>query len=387
MTACILDGIVRRYDWGSPTAIPQLLGMEPDGRPHAELWFGAHPDDPATVAVHGTTLADVIDRDPVRALGQRVVDRLGPRLPYLLKVLAADRALSLQVHPTREQAQAGYAAEDAAGIACDAANRNYRDSNHKPELLCAVTPFSALCGFRPVAATRALLDQLALPQLAFLTEALDGPDPLRAAFTAVLRHDEPAALSAAVAGRIAADRIAADQEPATEVDDPLAGVRLCAQDFPGDIGVVLALLFNSVRLEPGEAIYLGAGTVHAYLRGTGVEIMANSDNVLRCGLTPKHVDVDEVLAVTDFTPLAEPRWTSVGGTFQVPVPDFRLTRLDLDSPTGLDDDGPCLVLCISGDIQVGDDDVAPGRAAFVPAGEPTTIAGTGEVFIAGVGLF
>jgi mannose-6-phosphate isomerase len=169
-------------------------------------------------------------------------------------------------------------------------------------------------------------------------------------------------------------------------DGPWRAVRLAAEDFPGDAGVLVALLLNHVRLAPGEAIYLGAGNVHAYVRGTGVEIMANSDNVLRCGLTPKHVDVDELLKITDFTELAEPRWHPVGGTFDVPVPDFRLARLEVDEPIGLPDPGPAIVLCTSGEVTLAGLGLAPGRAAFVPAGVPATLAGTGVAFVAGAGL-
>ena len=384
-----LTGVARPYAWGSRTAIQQLLGRPPDGQPIAELWFGAHPDDPSTV--DGAPLDSLIAADPAGWLGSAGVERFGPRLPFLLKVLAAETALSIQVHPTLEQAQAGYARDNAAGLAADAPERNYRDANHKPELLCALTPFEALCGFRPVAATLALLDDLAMPELDFVADRLRGPDPLRAAFTAVLTHPEPAALVAALSRRTA--------DAST---GPLHGARLAADDFPDDVGSVLTLLLNHVVLAPGEAIYLGAGTVHAYLRGTGVEVMANSDNVLRCGLTPKHVDIDELLAVTDFSELAEPRWPRADGlTFEVPVPDFRLAAFDAGSeldyvvPAG----APRIVLCTDGAVRVTSMaggsgggarsgpgavpvELAPGRAAFVPAGVPVTVSGHGTAFVA-----
>ena len=373
MTVLSLDGVPRRYEWGSRTAIPQLLGVEPDGRPTAELWFGAHPHDPSPA--DGASLDQLVAADPEAMLGASVADRFGGRLPYLLKVLAADRALSIQVHPNLDQARAGYAREESAGVAEDAPERNYKDANHKPELLCALTPFDALCGFRPVDATAELLDELALPELGFLVDLLSGDDPLRAAFTGTLEHPDIGPVAAALANRV--------------IDagaGPLYATRLAAEDAPGDVGVVLTLLLNYVRLEPGEAIYLGAGNVHAYLRGTGVEIMASSDNVLRCGLTPKHIDVPELLRITDFTPLDEPLWPAVGGRFDVPVPDFALTHLDIDEATGLHDDGPCIVLCTGGSVTVADLPVAPGHAAFVPAGEPVSISGAGEVFVASVGL-
>jgi mannose-6-phosphate isomerase len=374
MTVVAVDGVSRHYEWGSRTAIPELLGIDPDGRPTAELWFGAHPHDPSPLPAHGGSLADLVAADPERTLGSEVSARFDGRLPFLLKVLAADRALSIQVHPTLEQARAGYEREDAAGIPENAAERNYKDRNHKPELICALTPFDALCGFRPVEATLALLDELAVAELDFLADRLRDDDPLRAAFGAVFEHPDIAPVVAALSARVA-----------DAGDGPLYATRLAAEDAPGDVGVVVTLLLNYVRLAPGEAIYLGAGNVHAYLRGTGVEIMASSDNVLRCGLTPKHIDVPELLRITDFTPLADPLWPSVGGRFEVPVPDFALTRLAIDEPTGLHDDGPAIVLCTAGSVSVADVSVRPGHAAFVPAGEASVIAGSGSVFVAGVG--
>jgi mannose-6-phosphate isomerase len=368
VTVLPITGALRRYEWGSRTAIAQLLRENLDGRPVAELWFGAHPDDPSPV--DGRNLAEIIAADPRGLLGPGVADRFGGQLPYLLKILAAEKPLSIQVHPSLEQARAGFAAEDAAGIDRRAPERAYRDANHKPELLCALTAFDALCGFRPVEQTRALLADLTLPELGFLDEPLAGPDPLRDAFTALATHVDPGPVIRALIGR----------------DDPrLAGVQLAATDYPDDVGVLLALLLNHVRLEPGEAIYLGAGNVHAYLRGMGVEIMANSDNVVRCGLTSKHVDVDEVLRITDFRELPEPRRQAVGGRFDVPVPDFALTRLELDEPTGLHDPGPLIVLLTSGAAEVGGVALTPGHAAFVPAGAATTLSGDGLAFVAAVG--
>jgi mannose-6-phosphate isomerase len=367
-----IEGVIRHYGWGSPTTLPKLLGIEVDGQPAAELWFGAHPDDPSATA--RGTLDELIAADPEALLGAGQVARFGPQLPYLVKILAAARCLSIQVHPTLEQARTGFAAEDAAGIARDAVNRNYRDTNHKPELLCALTPFDALCGFRPVAQTRDVLAEIAIPELDFVAELLAGPDPLRAAFTALLAHPDPAPLADAVARRA---------EGAT--DGPLYAAAIAASDYPGDVGVALSLLLNHVRLQPGEAIYLGAGNVHAYLRGTGVEIMANSDNVLRCGLTTKHIDPAQVLAITEFVELTEPRSPSHVGRFDVSIPDFALTRLELDEPTGLDDRGPCIVLCTSGQVFVDELELSPAHAAFVAAGERVILGGSGEAFVGGVG--
>ncbi len=377
MSVVRLEGAIRHYEWGSRTAIPQLLGVEPDGRPVAELWFGAHPDDPSAAPDHGVTLDELIAADPQHALGSSVIERFGERLPFLLKVLAADKALSIQVHPTLEQARAGFAAEDAAGVPRDAPERNYRDPNHKPELICALTPFEALCGFRPVAETLALLAELGVPELEFLSAALAGPDPLRTAFTAVLEHADPGALVAALVPAV---------ERLGRHSDLARAVELASTDFPGDVGVVLAVLLNYVRLDPGQAIFLGAGNVHAYLRGTGIEIMANSDNVLRCGLTSKHIDVAELLQVTDFSELPDPRWPATNGVFAVPVPDFRLLPFEVDGLVTLGDDEPWVVLCTAGTIAVGGAVLTPGHAAFVPAGdESVPVEGKGTVFAAAAG--
>ena len=386
-----LDGVARNYAWGSRTAIPRLLGVEPDGRPVAELWFGAHADDPSHVPDHGKNLDELISADPEALLGGAVVQRFGAQLPFLIKVLAAETALSIQVHPDRAQAAAGFAAEDARGVPRDAPERNYRDTNHKPELLCALTPFEALCGFRPVAETLRLLDALDVPELGQVRDLLAGPEGLRAAFTQLLTLTDPAALASAVADRVAS------VPPGSVWAGPAHAAATAAADFPGDVGVVLALLLNYVRLAPGEAIYLGAGNVHAYLRGTGIEIMANSDNVLRCGLTPKHIDVGELLKITDFTPLTEPRRaaepTGCGRSFGTSVADFALSLLDLDShgSCSVGGTGPYVVLCTSGNVRVealgAVVDLAAGRAAFVRARDAAfTVRGSGRVFAATVGV-
>lgn len=353
-----IGGVLRRYDWGSHTLLQRLLGEDPDGRPAAELWFGAHPGDPSPAL--GTTLDRVLAADGA------------PPLPYLLKILAAGKALSLQVHPTRAQAEAGFAREQAAGIPLDAPYRTYVDRNHKPELICALTDFDALCGFRPVEQTLALLDDLAVAELDFVAERLRGPDPLRAAFTAILRHDDPGPVIAAVAARAGAD-------------GPLRGVHLAAEHYPDDIGLVVAVLLNHVRLAPGQAIYLGAGNVHAYLRGLGVEVMASSDNVLRCGLTRKHIDVDELLAITDFTELRDPLWPPRDGRFVVPVPDFRLQPLDVAGAAEVPGTGPRIVLVTAGQVSVGDVALGPGRAAFVRPDAAAALHGTGRAFAAFAG--
>ncbi|SOD73090.1 mannose-6-phosphate isomerase type 1 [Jatrophihabitans sp. GAS493] len=402
-----LKGVIRHYRWGSTTAIPELLGIEPTGEPVAELWLGAHPDDPAEVVEAGVCLDELIASDPVRMLGAGSVERFGPGLPYLLKLLAAGRALSIQVHPTVEQARHGYVQERANGAP---GPYNYQDKNHKPELLCALTPFQALCGFRAVEQTRQYLDALngvgePIPGLVQLAAELNSADGLRAAFSWLLRLPKPQAqqLVADVVAACAA-LVASDEPSADQWGRAAAATVLAASDFPGDIGAVVALLLNFVELQPGEAIFLAAGNVHAYLRGLGVEIMANSDNVLRCGLTSKHIDVEELLRITDFSPLPDPRWsptgTSTERTFAVPVPDFALTELTLDgSVTEVSAPSAVILVCTEGSaaVEFGDSQIllAVGEAAFIPANAtpatpapPTTsvrLRGKGTVFSATTG--
>ena len=381
-----LDGVIRPYSWGSLTAIPELLAVAPTAVPAAELWFGAHPDDPAGAPDHRTTLDRLVAADPTGLLGRHDVERFGPRLPFLLKVLAADRALSMQVHPDLVQARAGFAAEEARGVPRDAPQRNYTDPNHKPELLCALAEFDALCGFRPVERTLALFAELDVPRLRPYGEMLAGSDGLRAAFAGLLALDAPARDALLDPVLAACRRLAAD---GGEWSLPAAHAVLTGGDYPGDVGAVLSLLLNAVRLRPGEAIYLGAGNVHAYLRGVGVEIMASSDNVLRCGLTPKHVDVPELLRITDFSPLAEPRCPARGDaggevTFETPVPDFALSRAEVDGALEFAAPGAQIVLSTAGGVEVAAGalrmPLRQGHAVFVAAGHPCAVVGKGTVF-------
>ena len=394
-TVIPLTGQVRDYAWGSTTAIQHMLGAPVDGRPAAELWFGAHQDAPARVPTHGTTLDALIAADPAGSLGQAACDRFGGQLPFLVKVLAAERPLSIQVHPTRAQAQRGYDREDEAGVARDSPRRSYRDRNHKPELICAVTEFEALCGFRPIRQTLQLLDELALPGLRATRDLLAGPDGLRTAFAHLLTLPDAGAVVDALGASAGATQ-------AGPFAGPLRAVRLAAAEFPGDRGVLLTLLLNYVRLEPGEALYLDAGNVHSYLRGVGVEIMANSDNVLRCGLTGKHVDVDELLAVAQFRELNHPYWSAEISDgvrrFDAPVDDFALTRVEVEGWRELPaETGPRILLCTEGSVDVsvaaGVDPsaagavhtVPSGHAVFVMPGTAAALAGRGLAFVASTG--
>lgn len=378
-----LDNTVRPYAWGSPTAIPHLLGVEPTGEPQAEMWMGAHPGAPSRTA--RGTLVEVIDADPERELGAGTVAKFGPRLPFLLKILAAGAPLSLQVHPNLEQAKEGYADEERRGIPVDAPHRNYKDANHKPELICALTEFDGLCGFRDPVQAADLLAGLGVDSLKPYVDLLHAhPEEaaLREILTAVLGADPEEMAHTVAEATAACTRLGGDYAPYADL----------AHHYPGDPGVIAAMLLNHVRLQPGEALFLGAGIPHAYLDGLGVEIMANSDNVLRCGLTPKHVDVPELLRIVRFEasdpgvlrPEAAPDGEEV---YETPIDEFRLSRFVLPEGGTAHDltlDTPQILLCTAGTVRAGEHELAPGQSVFVPAAETAEVSGAGTVFRATV---
>jgi mannose-6-phosphate isomerase len=374
----LLDNPIREYAWGSRTAIAAAQGRPvPAEHPEAELWMGAHDGAPSRLP-GGRSLAEEIEADPAGTLGEQVAAEFGPRLPFLLKLLAADAPLSIQAHPDADQARAGFEAERRAG-----STRNYTDPFHKPELICAISPFEALCGFRPVPESLALLDGLDVAALAEPVAALRAGD-LRSAVANLLTRPDAAAL----VDEVAKAGAALDGEP-------YAVAVSLADRYPGDAGVVLSLLLNLVRLAPGEALFLPAGVPHAYLRGVGVEIMASSDNVLRGGLTPKRVDADELLRVLRFDGgPAEPFEPDRGApgvlTWRPPVREFALSRVELAGDLVLPGAGPRIVFCYSGAV-TADDGTGPvtltgGQAAFVPAGRRTALHGEGLLFSATTGV-
>jgi mannose-6-phosphate isomerase len=386
-----LTGAVQHYAWGSVEEIPRLLRIEPDGRPHAELWLGTHPAAPSYLDRDGSSrrLDELVLAAPTYELGD--VAGRGQDLPFLLKVLAAARPLSIQAHPTQAQAEAGYDREESAGIALTAPERIYRDRNHKPELLCAIGKFRALCGFRRPADAAADMRALRGTGLTALAAQLEqGP--------------EDAAIRATVGDVLTmppAEQRDLVDELTRGLQEPIVPRALVdwigpiVAEFPGDIGAVVALLLHRIELELGEAVFLSAGCPHAYLSGLGVEVMANSDNVVRGGLTPKHIDVPELLRVLDFQPTMPPLVPSRPErpgvyAYDTAATEFALLRVDLDPRLDpVEIRGPAIVLSIDATInEVGPGrgkGLGPGQAAFVAAATPIMISGQGTAFVAGVG--
>ncbi|WP_440069927.1 mannose-6-phosphate isomerase, class I [Streptosporangium sp. OZ121] len=363
----LLRNPVKNYDWGSRTAIATLAGRpSPAELPEAEMWFGTHPSGSSSVLRAGTwhSLAETVAADPVSELGEETVERFGSRLPYLLKLIAVDLPLSLQVHPSQEQAREGFA------------RGTYVDPFPKPELICALTPFTALAGFRPPREAAALIGALGVAEL----------EPVVAPLAAA---DASAALRALVEwpkdGR--ADLVAAVTRAASAAGGPdnelvvrLAGIH------PEDPACLAPLFLRRHELRPGEALFLGAGVLHCYLSGFGVEIMGGSDNVLRAGLTGKPMDVEELLRVTDPSVPAL-RVEPVGNLYRTPVPEFRLGTAVPGSGLTLEGGVPRILLCTEGEVETGEHTLRPGESVFVPAAHgPVGLHGSGTVFWAEPGI-
>ena len=395
----LLEPVIQPYAWGSHTAIAELQGRPaPTAAPEAELWMGAHPSAPSGVRRPGgrTTLDKVIAADPPRELGAACAARFGGRLPFLLKVLAADKALSIQVHPSREQAEAGYREETARGLAPGDKSRNYADDWPKPEILCALTRFEVLAGMRTTADAAALLGALRVRELAPLAAdlaAAAGPAALTGALGAILTWPAEGRASLVAAVTAGCERIAAagGEYAATAA----ATVRI-AGDHPGDLGIVASLLLRHLVLRPGEAVFLPAGGPHSYLHGTGVELLANSDNVVRAGLTPKHIDVPELLRLVDpaaAVPVIEPRPDGAGVlAYDSPAPEFLLYRAapGAAAVTLPGRGGPRIVLCTEGAglLRAGPATLrlARGESCYLSAAEEMVTAyGPASLFVAAHG--
>ncbi len=387
----LLNNKVRPYAWGSRTTIAELLGRQvPAPHPEAELWLGAHPGNPsAVVGADGSerSLLEVLAQDPAGELGPAVVGRWGDRLPFLVKVIAAEEPLSLQAHPSADQAAEGYAREERLGIPREAPNRNYPDPTAKPELLCALTEFHALAGFRDPARTVELLRAIETPALSAhvdLLAAEPNGEGLRALFTTWITLPQPA-IDALLPDLL--DACVAHVKEHGEFELDCRTALELGERYPGDCGVLAGLLLNRLVLAPGEAIFLPAGNLHTYLNGTGIEVLANSDNVLRGGFTPKHVDVPELLRVLDFSfgdmrvSTGEPNGPR--RVYRTTAPEFELSRIEWDATdpradVKLEGGAPRILLCVDGGVRAAAVDgrelaLARGQSMWLPAADPDVV--------------
>ena len=416
----VVTGQVQHYDWGTIAEIPRLLGVESDGCPWAEYWLGAHPKAPSLLAddcdINGADRADggqPLDRwlaEHPDQLGQASREVFGDRLSFLLKILSAEQPLSIQAHPSRTQAQMGFAQENAAGVPIDDPLRLYRDDWPKPEMIVALTEFHALYGFRDPHASRRMLAVFdAVDGFPGLVAPLEDPgsEGIAAVLTSCLQPDEQNR-------RVIADMIAAAHDLVQDNDPPSGQGKVpqlartaveLDRAHPGDPSILAALLMNRVHLRPGESLFLGAGTMHAYLHGTGIEIMASSDNVLRGGLTSKHIDVPALLDQADLTATSVEPWRPQqlpGGLqhYRTPFPEFTLWRLgecvETDLPaTGLGRillvlDGRMSLITSAGvtstDTSAEVTQVRAGQAVWISAGQQVHVTGSAVGFLAAPGI-
>lgn len=377
---------VQNYAWGSQTALTELYGIaNPDNLPMAELWMGAHPKSSSKITDASgqlRSLRDVIDADKATLLGREVADRFG-ELPFLFKVLCADNPLSIQVHPNKKASEAGFAKENAAGIPLDAAERNYKDPNHKPELVFALTPFLAMNAFREFSDIVSLLQPVSGAHTS-IAHFLQAPNAERLSqlFASLLnmQGDEKSRALAVLKAALNSQQ-----------GEPWETIRFIAQFYPDDSGLFSPLLLNVVKLNPGEAMFLFAETPHAYLQGTALEVMANSDNVLRAGLTPKYIDIPELVANVKFTPkpatelLTQPHKQGSELDFPIPVDDFAFSLHDLSTQGAeIAQQSAAILFCLEGEavLQKGEQRLVlkPGESAFVAANEsPVNLSGVGRV--------
>ncbi|TKY82469.1 mannose-6-phosphate isomerase [Pectobacterium polonicum] len=371
---------IQHYAWGSKSALTALYCIDnKDQLPMAELWMGAHPKSSSQIVDENNdvvSLHDWLAQDLSGRLGHQIAHRFG-ELPFLFKVLCAEQPLSIQVHPGKTAAEQGFARENAAGIPLYAAERNYKDANHKPELVFALTPFSAINGFRPLSEIAALVQPVrdAHPAIAAF---LQQPDTVGLArlFTALLDMTGERKTQALERLRKALAEL---------TGEPWETIRTIAHAYPSDNGLFSPLLLNVITLKPGEAMFLYAETPHAYLNGVALEVMANSDNVLRAGLTPKHIDTSELIANVRFESspadrlLTIPKLTDHTLNFPIPVDDFAFSVHHLsDEPQCIKQNSAAIVFCIEGAAQLQSDGqrlkLEPGESCFIPANHAQVVA-------------
>ena len=411
-----LSNQIKHYAWGSPNFIPHLLCTASDGQPWAELWMGCHPGAPSQVILPSEpaggliSLGELIAADPFRYLGKETAQKYAA-LPFLFKLLAAEKPLSIQAHPNLTQAQEGFSRENSAGLPVDAPNRNYKDPNHKPEIICALTPFTGMCGFRSPDVIKELLTQF-VSQRHSGTELTEGISSLmrvletpRESHSSTEAQREEGQLQEFLSSLFAMPR--GIREALTEYiltipvnEDTSLEYRLMqefARLYPGDPAVISPLYLNVFNLEPGEAIFLQAGVLHAYCSGFGVELMANSDNVLRGGLTGKHIDIPELMHVLDFTPMTPQIIKPVPGTvpnmesgscFTYPAPcdEFSLTRINSTGVTvPWRTEGPAIGIVTEGEVNAGGMILKQGESVFIPPGEKLLLQGNFTLYAASIG--
>lgn len=370
-----MENKIQNYAWGSTSSIHDLFGFENESQqPQAEVWMGTHPKGCSIVTLdqHSLLLSELINSNKPAFLSTATANEFGD-LPFLFKILAADKALSIQVHPNKTQAEKGFNKEEQAGISLNAEHRNYKDANHKPELVYALTEYQAMNGFRHYTEIVSAFQQLNIPELIELVEGLSqsmNPTGLEQFFSGLLTMSEQRKNNA-IDQLLCYAKLNADRSIFQLINQ-------LSEQYPNDIGLFSPLILNVITLEPGEAMYLSANTPHAYIKGTGLEIMANSDNVLRAGLTPKHIDVDELVTCTVFspTPFSDLKLSAQKhgdcDYYDIPVNDFNFSIIHSPNQIEINTTAAEIVMAIESDLTLTSQSgetlrLAKGQSAFIPA--------------------
>lgn len=392
----MLENSIQQYAWGSVDGIPSITGMSnPENNPFAELWLGAHPAAPSRLVHAGESLAldSFIAMHPVETLGKTVNLLFDSKLPYLLKILSAVTPLSLQVHPSKSQAEAGFKRENDEHIPITAFNRNYKDNNHKPEIILALTSFKAMAGFRNIDDILSLFSAASISEVADILQNMSKSRSYSAFYQDILHieQDKKQSICSTLASKAKELSLS---HPDRSVRRAFAFVTILAETYPDDTGIFAPLYLNCIELEPLQAMYLPAGIMHAYVHGTGIELMANSDNVLRGGLTPKYIDIDELCSILREEPFCPEIFTTDPGSTQsiyaTPCKDFELSRLNLQNNSIVSHSfGPRILLCTDGHVDISGVNelisLTKGKSAFIPANAgKLTLSGSGVVFSAAV---
>lgn len=379
------------YAWGTTDFIPNLIGTRKTDKPQAEMWMGAHLKASSRLEIQNKEekLSSFISNNLNLTLGEKIASEFEGKLPFLLKILSAQKPLSIQVHPNKKQAIAGYRKDNEKNIDLLAFNRSYKDDNHKPELICALTEFDAMCGFQPVEEIQERLRYLNVLQ-DYCQEFLRNPTSL----TFKLFYINLMNLSSKKQAELVADLITKIKNPRTKKEKIIfEWVEKLNIEYPGDIGVFSPIYLNIVRLHPGESLYLKAGIMHAYLQGTGIEIMANSDNVLRGGLTKKFIDLTElsktIIFENEIIEKIETEKNAEENVYHTVAREFELSKIELKNVFEVNEiDSPEIILCTKGNAKIiseNDIELKTGESAFINYNcRKYKLLGNGEFFRAKV---
>jgi mannose-6-phosphate isomerase len=371
----LMDNVIQNYAWGSVDSIATLFNVpNPNNEPQAEIWMGAHFGGCSKVITKDGSklLSELIAENKKDCLAQDTAERYG-ELPFLFKVLAAANALSIQVHPNKQEAEIGFARENDRGIPFGAAERNYKDPNHKPELVYALTTYDALNGFRAYSDIIANFTSAKISTIESLFDAFkanQSENGLQAFFIAILSLEGRDKITALDELLEYAQNNSQDRLPALILE--------LSKHYPNDIGLFVPMMLHYITLQPGDAMYLDARTPHAYLKGTGLEVMASSDNVLRAGLTPKHIDIIELAKCTSFaekpesTLLIEAHSNKGALEYQIPVDDFKFSVYLIAEQTQVCVNSAEIIFAIDESTTLTHDSgesitIVKGQSVFIPA--------------------